>query len=61
MTPMEEYNLTRTAEAGRRRELAERMFASFGADSVVLPPVHANWGGAHVHIGASGSSISMPS
>ncbi len=52
MAPMEEYNLTRATEPERRRALAERAFASFGDGSTVLPPFHANWGGAHVHIGS---------
>ena len=46
-----EYNLTRPSEAGRRRELLTQMFASFGEDSYIEPPLHANWGGKFTSIG----------
>ncbi len=28
------------------------MFAKIGANCYIEPPLHANWGGAHVHMGA---------
>lgn len=46
-----DYNLTRPSEAKRREELLREMFAEVGEDCYIEPPLHANWGGRHVHLG----------
>ncbi len=46
-----EYNLTRPSEAEKRESLLKKMFAEIGGGSYVEPPLHANWGGHHVHFG----------
>lgn len=46
-----DYNLTRPSEAKRREELLCEMFAEVGEDCYIEPPLHANWGGRHVHLG----------
>lgn len=45
------FNLTRPSEQKRRTELLQAMFAEAGEDCYVEPPLHANWGGRHVHFG----------
>lgn len=47
----QEYNSTRPSDMERRKSLLERMFASFGENSYIEIPLHANWGGRNVHIG----------
>ncbi len=46
-----EYNLTRPTEGERRQKLLKKMFAEIGTDCYIEPPLHANWGGHHVHFG----------
>ena len=46
-----DYNATRPREAKRREELLCEMFAEVGEDCYIEPPLHANWGGRHVHLG----------
>ena len=46
-----DFNQTRPTEMERRREILRELFAEFGEDSYVEPPLHANWGGHHVHFG----------
>lgn len=46
-----EYNHTRPSEGKKRQELMKKMFAEIGEDCYVEPPLHANWGGRHVHLG----------
>lgn len=46
-----DFNLTRPSEHKRRAELLKAMFAETGEDCYVEPPLHANWGGRHVHFG----------
>lgn len=48
-----DFNLTRPSEQKRRAELLQAMFAEAGEDCYVEPPLHANWGGRHVHFGKS--------
>ena len=48
-----EYNLTRPSEGEKREALLKEMFASFGEDSYIETPFHANWAGKKVHIGKS--------
>ena len=46
-----DFNATRPSEMARRAELLGQMFAEIGPDCYVEPPLHANWGGRHVHFG----------
>lgn len=46
-----EYNATRPSESQKRQELLKQMFADIGDDCYIEPPLHANWGGYHVHFG----------
>jgi galactoside O-acetyltransferase len=46
-----EYNLTRPTEQDRRQELLREMFAEIGEGCHIETPLHANWGGRHVHFG----------
>lgn len=46
-----DYNATRPAEQKKREELLKKMFAEIGDDCYIEPPLHANWGGRHVHFG----------
>ncbi len=47
-----DYNQTRPGEGARRFALLREMFAEIGADCYIEPPLHANFGGRHVHFGA---------
>lgn len=46
-----DYNATRPGEAEKRGDLLKRMFADVGENVYIEPPLHANWGGRHVHLG----------
>ena len=46
-----EYNLTRPSEGEKRGRLLKEMFAEIGRGCYIEPPLHANWGGHHVHFG----------
>ncbi|HEY5846926.1 MAG TPA: sugar O-acetyltransferase [Microlunatus sp.] len=46
-----DYNATRPSQATERSQLLARMFASAGTGCHIEPPLHANWGGRHVHLG----------
>ncbi len=46
-----DYNATRPLEGEKRFELLKEMFAEIGEDCYIEPPLHANWGGHHVHFG----------
>ena len=46
-----EYNHTRPLESEKRAKLLKEMFASVGEGCYIEPPLHANWGGHHVHLG----------
>lgn len=46
-----DYNATRPLEQEKRAEMLEDMFAEIGEDCYIEPPLHANWGGHHVHFG----------
>lgn len=48
-----DYNETRPYEHEKREKLLKEMFAEIGSSCYVEPPVHANFGGAHVHFGDS--------
>lgn len=46
-----DYNMTRPSETEKREALLREMFAEIGEGCYVEPPLHANWGGRHVHFG----------
>lgn len=46
-----DYNQTRPSEGEKRAELLKKMFAEIGENCYIEPPLHANWGGHHVHFG----------
>ena len=46
-----DYNLTRPHEQAKRAEMLRAMFAEVGENCYIEPPLHANWGGHHVHLG----------
>ena len=46
-----DYNATRPLEQKKRAALLKEMFAEIGEDCYIEPPLHANWGGKHVHFG----------
>ncbi len=46
-----DYNQTRPSQGQRREELLRQMFADIGEGCYIEPPLHANWGGHHVHFG----------
>lgn len=48
---MEEYNATSITETEKRNSLLKELFAEVGENCFVLSPVHANFGGKHVHFG----------
>lgn len=46
-----DYNQTRPCQQELRQKLLKQMFAEIGEDCYVEPPLHANWGGHHIHFG----------
>lgn len=46
-----DFNNTRPTETVRRGEMLREMFAEIGDGCYIEPPLHANWGGRHVHFG----------
>ena len=48
-----DFNSTRPTELDRREALLKEMFAEIGEGCYIEPPLHANWGGHHVHFGKS--------
>ncbi len=46
-----DFNQTRPSEMEKRSALLKKMFAEIGDGCYVEPPLHANWGGHHVHFG----------
>lgn len=46
-----DFNETRPTELERRTALLKKMFAEIGEGCYIEPPLHANWGGHHVHFG----------
>ncbi len=46
-----DFNHTRPLEVARREALLKEMFAEIGKGVYIEPPLHANWGGHHVHFG----------
>lgn len=46
-----DFNVTRPLEQEKRAKMLKDMFAEIGEDCYIEPPLHANWGGKHVHFG----------
>ena len=46
-----DFNVTRPTELQKREQLLKEMFAEIGEGCYIEPPLHANWGGKHVHFG----------
>lgn len=46
-----DFNMTRPLEQDKRTAMLKDMFAEIGEDCYIEPPLHANWGGKHVHFG----------
>lgn len=46
-----DFNATRPRAYKRRARLLKEMFAELGDGCYIEPPLHANWGGRHVHFG----------
>ena len=46
-----DYNATRPLEQEKREVMLKDMFAEIGEGCYIEPPLHANWGGHHVHFG----------
>lgn len=46
-----DYNATRPHEQEKRTALLREMLAEMGEGCYIEPPLHANWGGHHVHLG----------
>lgn len=46
-----DFNATRPTESAKRTEMLKEMFAEIGDGCYIEPPLHANWGGKHVHFG----------
>lgn len=47
-----DFNHTCPSEEEQRQTLLKKMFADFGTNCHIEPPLHANWGGHHVHFGS---------
>lgn len=46
-----DFNMTRPLEQEKRENMLKEMFAEIGEGCYIEPPLHANWGGKHVHFG----------
>ncbi|MNO37148.1 Galactoside O-acetyltransferase [compost metagenome] len=46
-----DFNQTRPSQSEKRSALLQEMFAEMGEGCYIEPPLHANWGGKHVHFG----------
>lgn len=46
-----DFNATCPTELGKREEMLKEMFAEIGEGCYIEPPLHSNFGGAHVHFG----------
>jgi galactoside O-acetyltransferase len=47
-----EYNQTRPTETERKQAILKALFAEIGDGCHIETPMHANWGGHHVHLGS---------
>lgn len=48
---MYDFNATRPSQQDERASLLRQMFGSLGEGCYFEPPLRANWGGRHVHVG----------
>lgn len=48
---LHDFNLTRPIELDKRTKMLKEMFAEIGDGCYIEPPLHANFGGKHVHFG----------
>lgn len=46
-----DFNMTRPTELEKRKAMLKEMFAEIGEGCYIEPPLHANFGGKHVHFG----------
>lgn len=46
-----DFNQTRPTELDKRAKLLKELFAEIGEGCYIEPPLHANWGGKHCHVG----------
>lgn len=46
-----DFNMTRPSQLSQREDMLRGMFAELGEGCYIEPPLHANWGGRHVHFG----------
>ena len=46
-----DFNATRPSQMKERETMLKNMFAEVGKECYIEPPLHANWGGKHVHFG----------
>ena len=46
-----DFNATRPSQLAARETLLRELFAEIGEGCYIEPPLHANWGGRHVHFG----------
>ena len=46
-----DYNMTRPTQQEKREKLLKEMFCEIGEGCYIEPPLHASWGGKHVHFG----------
>lgn len=46
-----DFNQTRPTELDKRAKLLKELFAEIGEGCYIEPPLHANWGGKHCHLG----------
>ena len=46
-----DFNATRPSQLAERETLLRELFAEIGEECYIEPPLHANWGGRHVHFG----------
>lgn len=45
------FNASHPLEQEKRQAMLAEMFAEIGENCYIEPPLHANWGGKHVHFG----------
>lgn len=48
---LDAYNRLPFGSADERERLLRELVAEAGADCMIEPPFHANWGGANLHLG----------
>lgn len=46
-----DFNNTRPTQLDKRESILRELFAELGEGCYIEPPLHANWGGHHVHMG----------